>query len=46
MLARYLPLVIHIEIVHSYLPPEIGLSIPFDPAKSPGNVSHQYSDFA
>ncbi|CAE7592927.1 PDK [Symbiodinium natans] len=40
----YLPLVIHIEIVHSYLPPEIGLSIPFDPAKSPGNVSHQYSE--
>ena len=40
---RYLPLVIHMEIVHSYLPPEIGLSIPFDEAKSPGNISQQYS---
>ena len=41
--ARYLPLVIHMEIVHSYLPPEIGLSIPFNEAKSPGNISQQYS---
>ncbi|CAE7601257.1 RPT1A [Symbiodinium sp. CCMP2592] len=42
--AGYLPLVIHMEIVHSYLPPEIGLSIPFDEAKSPGNISQQYSE--
>ena len=34
------------EIVHSYLPPEIGLSIPFDPTKSPGNLSEQYSAVA
>ncbi|CAE7602752.1 PDK [Symbiodinium natans] len=41
--AGYLPLVINMEVVHSYLPPEIALSIPFDPAKSNGNISQQYS---